>query len=67
LQAESLRDFGIRSWPGLCEHDRRRLNRDHSGGRIGPARFDDRKRFSRRQRLDKIGRRLFGDNDQRTL
>jgi hypothetical protein len=43
------------------------LDRDEGGRRIGPFGFDDGEGAGCAQRFDEVGRRLFGDHDDRTL
>ena len=51
----------------LGEQEALGLHRVEGGGRVGPARLDDREGTRRAQRLDQIRRRALGNDDEWTL
>ena len=65
---QSMRaEVSLTGAPGFGDDHGGRLDRDEGGRRIGPFGFDDGEGAGGAERFDEVGRRLFGDHDDRTL
>ena len=67
LQAKHARGGRARRRAGLGDHHGGRLHRDEGSRRVGPFGLDDGEGASGAKRFNQVGRRLFGDDDHRTL